>query len=271
MRKILFIMITLLVFTSCAEKKRVVQKTQYGRPPAKIAILPSENLSNDVLGGFVLRNLTYKSLQENNKNYDIQDISATDSLLISEGITDAGLLKLFSPNELCQLLSVDGLLFIDIYNMGMKITPFYHSRYVETQYKLYNFSNLVWQKPINIANRVVDVEGAVNAIKNISNGKIGEALGSAATQMAVQGLIKIGTATLFEHELKPEMLLVTSDFILNVPSGSKNDLEYVESVNKKLEKLTALKAEKKPLLLGDEEESETEEVTVQSGGINVIN
>lgn len=271
MKKLLLILMVLLVFTSCAEKKRIIQKTQYGKPPAKLAILPSENLSNDVLGGFVLRNLTYKKLQLNNKNFEIQDISTTDSLLISEGITDAGLLKLFSTNELCQILSVDGLLYIDIYTMGMKITPFYHSRYIDSQYRMYNFSNLVWQKSINIANRVVDINGAINALNNIANGRIGEALGDAAGQMLVQGIVKIGTATLFEHELKPEMVLVTDDLLLNLPYGSNNNVEYLETVNKKLDKLTELKEKKEPLILGDELEVQLEEVTIVENGINVIN
>lgn len=271
MKKLLLILIVLFAFTSCAEKKRIIQKTQYGKPPAKLAILPSENLSNDVLGGFVLRNLTYQKLQINNKNYEIQDIAATDSLLISEGITDAGLLKLFTPNELCQILSVDGLLYVDIYTMGMKITPFYHSRYIDSQFRLYNFSNLVWQKPINIANRVVDINGALNALNNIANGRIGDAIGDAAGQMIVQGIVKIGTATLFDHELKPEMIMVTDDLLLNIPYGSNNNIEYVDTVYKKLEKLTELKEKKEPLVLGDEVEAELEEVKVVESGINIVN
>lgn len=271
MKKLILLIIVLFMFTSCAEKKRIIQKTQYGRPPAKLAILPSENLSNDVLGGFVLRNLTYQKLQQNNKSYEIQDISTTDALLISEGVGDAGLLKLFSTNELCEILSVDGLLYVDIYTMGMKITPFYHSRYIDTQYRLYNFSNLVWQKPINVANRVVDVQGAFNALNNIASGNFGDALGDAAGQMIVQGIVKLGTATLFEHELKPEMIMVTEDLLQNIPYGSKNDLEYIETVNKKLEKLTELKKNKQPLVLGDEKEAELEEVNISETGVNIVN
>lgn len=271
MKKLILFILVLFMFTSCAEKKRIIQKTQYGRPPGKIAILPSENLSNDILGGFVLRNLTYQKLQQNNKSYEIQDISTTDSLLISEGIGDSGLLKLFSPNELCEILQVDGLLYVDVYNMGMKITPFYHSRYIDTQYRLYNFSNLVWQKPINVANRVVDLNGAFNALNSIANGNFGDALGSAAGEMILQGIVKLGTATFFEHELKPEMLMVTEEFWVNVPFGSKNDLEYIESVHKKLEKLTELRKNKQPLILGDEKEAEFEEIIRVETGINVIN
>lgn len=271
MKKVIFFIIILLTLTSCAEKKRIIQKTQMGKPPGKIAILPSENISNDILGGFVLRNITYQKLQQNSKNFEIQDIATTDSLLISEGISDGGLLKLFSPNELCQILAVDGLLYIDIYSMGMKITPFYHSRYIDSQYRLYNFSDLVWQKPINIANRVVDFEGAINAISNIAKGNIGEAFGDAAGQMIVQGLVKLGTATLFDHELKPEMIMVADTLLINLPYGQKNSIEYIESVNKKLEFLNDLRDKKRPLIFGDEKEIELEEVQIIEDGLNIIN
>lgn len=271
MKKLLFLMTILFIFTSCAERKRLIQKTQYGRPPATIAILPSENLSNDVLGGFVLRNLTYQRLLQNNRAYNIQDIATTDALLLSEGISDGGLLKLFTPNELCQILAVDGLLYIDIYSMGMKITPFYHSRYIDSQFRLYNFSSLVWQKPVHLANRVVDFEGAINAINNIAKGNLGEAFSNAAGQMIVQGIIKLGTATLFEHELKPEMIMVIDNFLLDLPYGQKNNIEYMESAYKKLEILNDLRDKKLPLILGDEKEVEFEEIQIIGTGINIIN
>lgn len=271
MKKIIFILILLLAFTGCAEKKRLIQKVQNGKPPAKLAILPSTNLSNDVLGGFVIRNLTYKKLQENSKGYEIQDISTTNLLLESEGISDGGLLKLFTPIELCQILGVDGLLYVDVYEMGMKITPFYHSRYIYTQYRMFNFSNLIWQKPISIANRVVDINGAINAISNIANGRIGDALGDMAGQMIVQGLVKIGTATLFEHELKPEMIMVTNDLSNSMPYGNFGNMDYLETVNKNLDKLNEQKKLKQALLLGDEQEAKEEEITIQAEGINIIN
>ena len=115
MKKIFVLLIMILSLVSCAEKKRLIQKTQIGRAPAKLAILPSTNISNDILGGFVIRNLTYKKFQENYKGYEVQDIATTDSILISEGVSDGGLLNLFTPLELCQMLGVDGLLYIDIY------------------------------------------------------------------------------------------------------------------------------------------------------------
>lgn len=271
MKKIIVILILLLFVTACAEKKRLIQKTQVGKPPAKLAILPSTNLSNDVLGGFVLRNLTYSKLQGNPKGYEIQDLVTTDSILISEGISDGGLLHLFSPLELCQILGVDGLLYIDIYKMGMKITPFYHSRYIDSQYRMFNFSKIVWQRPISIANRVIDINGAVNALSNIANGDYGEALGSAAGQIIAQTVVKIGTATLFEHELKPEMLMAVEELIVNMPYGSYSNIEYLDTVNTNLEKLDKQKEAKETLSLGDEEVIEEEEINIQSTGLNIVN
>lgn len=270
MKKIFVLLIMILSLVSCAEKKRLIQKTQIGRAPAKLAILPSTNISNDILGGFVIRNLTYKKFQENYKGYEVQDIATTDSILISEGVSDGGLLNLFTPLELCQMLGVDGLLYIDIYDMGMKITPFYHSRYIDAQYREFNFSKLVWQRPIKIANRVMDIHGALNAISNIANGNLGDAFTDMAGNMAIQGLVKLGTATLFEHELKPEMLMVTDEMIVNMPYGSVNDMEYLESVHNNLIKLDKQKEKKEVLTFGDEEKVEEEEITITSKGINVF-
>ena len=78
MKKTFLLLLILVLVTGCAEKKRLIQKTQIGTPPVRLAILPSTNQTNDILGGIVLRNVTYKRFQEQNRNYDIQDITQTD-------------------------------------------------------------------------------------------------------------------------------------------------------------------------------------------------
>lgn len=268
MKKTFLLLLILVLVTGCAEKKRLIQKTQIGTPPVRLAILPSTNQTNDILGGIVLRNVTYKRFQEQNRNYDIQDITQTDDFLISQGITDGNLLKLFTPTELCQILHVDGLLFIDIYEMGMKTLPFYHSRYIDTQYRMYNFSKLVWQKPIKIANRYVDVAGGIKAIDNLANGKYESLIENSLTSVGVQQIIKLGTATFFEHELKPEMTMVVDDLIESIPYGNKSSVEEIKRVEEILKVLDSKKKKGEKISLGDEEVVEEYEIKVNSQGVN---
>ena len=269
MKKIIILLIIIMGITGCAEKKRLIQKTQEYTAPAKLAILPSVNLSNDVLGGIVIRNLTYTTLKEENKNYDVQDIDITDSLLNDEGISEGGLLNLFTPLELCQILGVDGLLYVDVYDMGMKVIPFYHSRYIDVQYRMYNFSKIMWQKPIKIANRVMDIKGAINAISNIADKNYKDVAKDVVGNVALQEAVKIGTATLFEHELKPEMILVTNELKNDIPFGNSKNVNYCQNINEKLEILNEQKKSNSKLSLGDEEEVQEEEIKIVSNGVNV--
>lgn len=272
MKKNLLVVFLILLFVAgCAPKQRVVQKVQGGKPPVKIAILPSINLSNDILGGIVIRNLIYQRFMENNKNYEVQDVAITDALLIGEGISEGGLLNLMSNLELCQLLEVDGLVYIDVYDMGMKILPFYHSRYVDFQVRLYNFDRLVWQKPVNIANRVVDVEGALGAINDISAGNYEDGLVDAGTSVAVQTAVKIGVATLSDHELKPEFLMGVDEFYLDLPVGRSGNMEALVEVNEKLDILNKQKEAGEDLSLGEELEVEEELIDIGETGVNIIN
>lgn len=259
MKKVLFILTLLVMLTSCVEEqKRVVQVVDGGRAPAKLAILIPNNLSNDLLGGYVERNLIYQELSNRGKGYDVLDITVTDEILINEGITDGGQLGIFHPLELCQLLQVDGLLYVDVYDMGLKTMPFYHSRYLDVQVRLFNFDKFVWQKPVKVANRVVDIEGGLDTIQDFSKGEYGDALKRAAESVAVQTLVKLGTATLFEHELKPEMLMTVTQIVDAIPVGSLNSGNYISEVNARLKELNE-KVEAGEELVTEEERNKTRE------------
>ncbi len=268
--KRIILTLLLLLLVACTPKNRIVQKVQGGKPPAKLAILPSTNLTNDVLGAMLIRNLVYEKLQKNNKGYEIQDLALTDSILLSEGINEGGLLNIMTHLQLCQLLGVDGLLYVDVYDMGMKILPFYHSRYVDFQVRLYTFSRLVWQKPVNIANRIIDVKGALGAIDSINEGSYDEVLIDAGSSVAVQTAVKIGTATVAEHELKPEFIMGVDDFFRDIPFGSGGDMDYLIKVNENLDTLTEQKEAGEELDLGEELILEEEEISVGEKGINLV-
>jgi|GEM_PF-1855305 len=270
MKRYYIVTLLLIVIISCGPKQRVIQKVQAGEVPAKLAILPSINLTNDVLGGFVIRNLVHHQFSLDSKNYSVQDVAYTDELLISRGITDGVLLSALSNLELCQLLGVDGLVFIDVYEMGMKTLPFYHSRYVDFQVRLFNFNRLVWQKPINIANRVMYIDGAIDAVNAISSGDYTKALTDAGVSVGIQTAVKLGIATLMEHELKPEFLMGVEELFRDFPYGNINNQNYILKFNEKLNLLNQQKEAKADLFLEDEN-FEVEEVLVDinESGITV--
>lgn len=271
MRRCYIITLLLLAFISCGPRQRVIQKVQGGETPAKLAILPSINLTNDVLGGFVIRNLVHHQFTKDSKNYTVQDVARTDELLISRGITDGVLLNALSNLELCQLLGVDGLVYIDVYDMGMKTLPFYHSRYVDFQVRLFNFNRLVWQKPINIANRVMDIGGALDAAMSIGTGDYSSALTDAGVSVGIQTAVRLGVATLMDHELKPEFLMGIDKLFRAFPYGNMNNQDYLLSFNAKMEILNEQHELGFDLFLDDEVfEAEEVLIDIRESGINIF-
>lgn len=270
MKKSLVFVMMLMVFVACGPKQRVMQKVQGGDLPAKVAILPCINVTNDILGGFVIRNLVHKELTEKYKNYEVQDIVYTDEMLATKGITDGALLGALNNLEICQLLGVDGLIYVDVYDMGMKILPFYHSRYVDFQVRMFNFNRLVWQKPVNIANRVMDLDGAMDAINQVSSGDYKSALENAGTSVGVQALVKVGVATLMEHELKPEFLMGIEEVYRALPYGNSENMKYRKKAEEKLAILNAQKEKEEVLTLGDEVEAEEVLVDVGETGLTTV-
>ncbi|TDT71416.1 putative lipoprotein DUF799 [Hypnocyclicus thermotrophus] len=270
--KTFYILLIIINFISCEPKKTFIMQVDGGPPPARLAILPANNFSNDVLGGYVQRNLLYKSLKQNPKGYLIQNIKTTNERLINAGITDGALLSAFHPLELCEILDVDGLLYIDIYDMGIKSLPFYNSRYIYLNVRLYNFEKFIWQKVININNRHIDIEGALDSIDNISQGKVKEAFKKAGDSVTTQVIVKLGIATLFEHELKPEMKMVVNKIISVIPRGRSSNNKYWKKVDSKLKELH-LKAKNNEELVPKEEKNKIRkqyEIMIQEQGINII-
>lgn len=272
MKKLFILLTTIIIFNACSST-RVRLVPQGGKPPAKLAVVIPNNETNDLLGGYVLRNLFHKELVRiGGKGYIIQPRKKTDKLLNEAGLTDGGQIDhVFTPLEVCQILGVDGLVYIDIEEIGIKILPFYHSRYIVANYRLYNFNRLVWQKPVNITNRVVEIKKAINTISDISNGDYDKAAQKVGTSVGVQIAAKVIIATAFDHELKPELILNMQQAVSSIPYGSKFDKLYLKLVKKRLEKLDQMVKDGVNLeeaFVGPT--TEKEEVVTEENGINVI-
>lgn len=230
-KRLVFYVILSLILISCSSTRKVL-KSETNKSPARLAILPIDNYTNDVNGSRILREVIYETLLENNKGYVIQDVEKTDALLRDVGITDGGQLKIISPIEISEVLGVDGLLYLKLDQMELLTLPFYHVRRIDCTYGLYNFGELVEQKPILVTNRFVDIYGIFQTIDDPNKG--GE---RALKGMAIGQGVRFVTAGIAEHELKPEMYMVSSEILSKIPKGSSEDINHLKDVDAVIENL----------------------------------
>lgn len=254
-KKIVSIALLMILVTSCTSLKRV-GKSQTNLAPAKLAILPMNNYTNDVAGAILLREVIAKRLLENNKGYLVQGIEETDSLLRDLGVTDGGQLSLFSPLELSKALKVDGLIYLRLDEIGLFTLPYYHVRKIDITYKLYSMGLLFKEKPIVVANRFLDIKGILDTIEDPEEG-----MTNALTGMAIHQGLGVLTGAIAEHEVKPEMGMVANELYHSLPYGNSRDLEYLKGIEASLEKK----------LQTDIPEEEKTEVKTTEDGIIILN
>lgn len=227
----LFLLFILLIFIGCTSKKNFVLKATPSISPAKLAILPINNNTNDVAGGFIFREIVDNNFKQNNHGYDIQDLKKTDKLLNQAGITDGGQLRFLRPIELSEILGVDGLLYIDLDELDFMTYPYYHTRSVQGTFFLYNFEKLIWVKPIRIAIKYFGISSALDTISGVISGdsdKLNDGMTQAGIDIAIHQGIKYATIAGLDHELAPEMALVCQKLSNVIPRGSQSNLSYVK-------------------------------------------
>jgi len=194
---ILFVLLTLLVITSCGP---VAKFTAPSVPkPRTIAILPEINNSTDVNGGIVFRNLSQMQFAQH-RGYTFVQKEVIDSLLNKAGITDGGQLNSISKTELQDILKADGLMYVTIAEMEYSTLGISSSRIVSANYKLYSNGSLYWEDEFKVNNGKSMASGLFGAITN-PVGALKDAAKDLGTQLVVKGL----KTWLMDHELKPEM------------------------------------------------------------------
>ncbi|WP_319370769.1 GNA1162 family protein [uncultured Ilyobacter sp.] len=230
-RGVLITILLLFFFTGCSSR-RMVLRSETSTPPAKLAILPVDNLTNDVLGAQVLRTVIYAAFKENPKGYEVQPIEDTDELLLSEGLTDGGQLRSINPLKLSEILGTDGLLYVKLEELSLMTLPFYHVRKVDMTYKMYNMGRLYSEEPLVVANRFLDINGILKTLDDPSNG-----LAYASKGIVIHQGLRFITAGLGKHELRPEMGMVSLKLLRTLPIGSGWNEEYREQVEREILKL----------------------------------
>lgn len=270
----LFLLFILLIFIGCTSKRSFVLKTTSSISPAKLAILPINNNTNDVAGGFVFRKVVYNNFEKNNCGYDIQDIKKTDKLLNEAGITDGGQLKILKPIELSEILGVDGLLYINLEELEFMTYPYYHNRSVKGTFLLYNFEKLVWVKPIRVSRKYFGFISALDTINGAISGdsdQLNRGMTQAGVDIAIHQGIKYATIAEFDHELAPEMVLVIEKLLGAIPKGNRNNLLYVKKSEDEIKYLQEKISNKESIITDDMYIEEMENVKILEEIIPILN
>ncbi len=229
MRRKVFAAILLLILLTGCSSRRMVLRSDTKTPPAKLAILPINNLTNDVAGAQILREVIYNAFKENPRGYEIQKIDMTDELLLKEGITDGGQLAIMHPIELSEILGTDGLLYIDLEELSLMTLPFYHVRKIDMTYRIYNMGKLYNEEPLIVANRFLDINGILKTLDDPSDG-----LAHAGAGIAIHQSLRFVTAGFGQHELRPEMGMISIKLLNSIPFGMSGDKEYEIKIEKEI-------------------------------------
>jgi hypothetical protein len=265
MRRGVSITILLLIFFTGCSSRRMVLRSETKTPPAKLAILPIDNMTNDVLGAQVLRDVVYAAFRENPKGYEVQTLQETDELLLNEGITDGGQLATIHPIEVSEILGTDGLLYIKLEEMSLLTLPFYHVRKIDMTYRMYNMGRLYSEEPLVIANRFLDINGILKTIDDPSNG-----LAYASKGIVIHQGLRFITAGLGKHELRPEMGMISLKLLKTLPTGMAGNNVYREQVEKEILNLRK-KFINKENFIPEQLENEYIEKKIIEDGIQIIN
>ncbi|MCK6622220.1 MAG: DUF799 family lipoprotein [Calditrichaceae bacterium] len=197
MKKMCVLFLLAMFFITCGPSAKFLAP-DYSRP-RKVAILPTVNHTNDVECGIVMRNLFFVKLHKK-KYAELLSNTVVDSILNEEGITDGGQLNMITREELAEILTVDGLLYIDL--LKCTCTPLVPGEVgtVKANFKLYvPPSKLIWE----------DEREEVQELDNSSSGSGGNPLadlvGSLIAETAAKLMIQAASGWLFDHELHQEM------------------------------------------------------------------
>ncbi|MCK5780036.1 MAG: hypothetical protein KAH04_03400 [Psychrilyobacter sp.] len=243
-----------LIFVGCAPTKEMVLKSTPYRAPTRLAVLPINNNTNDVAGGFVFREILYNHFDENNLGYKIQNAEKTDRLLNEAGITDGGQLQFMRPIEVCEILGVDGLLYTNLDELNLMTYPYYHNRSIKATFLVYNFEKLIWVNPMRVAVKYYGISSAINTISGAISGdddQLNKGLTQAGVDVAIHQGIKFATIAGLKHELAPEMSILGRDLLSIMPRGNYSNRDYVKESDTEI-KLLKEKISKKQSIVSDE-------------------
>ncbi|MFC2048732.1 GNA1162 family protein [Elusimicrobiota bacterium] len=112
--------------------------------PNIIAVLPFENMTNDLKAGELFRHLFYEQLTD--KGYLVQDSEETDNLLSNSGITYAGQLSSLTDDEIHRITGAEALVKGKLIKCSHLTVGFYMKKEVIGLASLIQNGRLLWEK-----------------------------------------------------------------------------------------------------------------------------
>ena len=135
--RIVAILITVFFLVSCASSKRGYKADSF-QTPLPVAVLPVDNMSNDLTSAQMFRELFKNSLQD--LGYPVAKNDDVDFLLQQNGLTDGGQLRNVLPENLCRMLGVDAVFIGTLEKANQLTTGIYNKKQVKASMKLFRRS-----------------------------------------------------------------------------------------------------------------------------------
>jgi hypothetical protein len=167
--RILAILSAILFLENCAPT-RAFQKASL-QSPIPVAVLPLNNMSNDLKAGEMFRELFKTSLQD--LGFPVAKNGDVDFLLQRNGLTDGGQLTNIPPDKLCKMLGVDAVFIGTLEKAGQLTTGVYNKKEVRASMKLFRSSELLWSDAAeaSVKNYAVSGKGIGDAFVQRASGK----------------------------------------------------------------------------------------------------
>lgn len=110
--------------------------------PLPVAVLPVNNMSNDLAAGTMFRELFKNSLQD--LGYQVAKNEDVDYLLRQNGFTDGGQLSATTPENLCRMLGADAVFIGTLQKANQVTTGVYNKHVVRADMRLFKGGDLLW-------------------------------------------------------------------------------------------------------------------------------
>jgi len=191
--KILVLLSALLFLENCAATHGF--KADSFSSPLPVAVLPFNNMSNDLKAGQMFRELFKNALQD--LGYPVAKNSDVDFLLQRNGLTDGGQLTNIPPDKLCKMLGVDAVFIGTLEKANQLTTGVYNKKEVRASMKLFRSSEMLWSDEAEAKESTMGLSG-----KAIGDAFVQRAAGKALSKFNGHPLLMLTEQVIMDIQQK---------------------------------------------------------------------
>jgi hypothetical protein len=192
--RIAAILFAALLLISCASHRRGYKADSF-QAPLPVAVLPVDNMSNDLSSARMFRELFKNSLQD--LGYPVAKNSDVDFLLQQNGLTDGGQLRNIPPENLCRMLGVDAVFIGTLEKANQLTTGIYNKKQVRVSMKLFQRSDLLWADTAEASSKNIGLSG-----KAIGDAFVKRAAGKALSKFNGHPLLVLTEEMIYDLQRK---------------------------------------------------------------------